>query len=265
MASTRTVYVICDANCKWEGMTKEQILTAIVQAVEGGAITDVDTGFVRTIRTINGQPLRFFVGEQSEYDALTDEEKHGLFAIITNDTTKEGILEAVEEALEKANALERGLLGGSIVPKNSHSVNGLQITRDINGVLKIGTTIIPQKFTLWTGTANITLDGTVGSVVIDLGAANIVGKTLEVECCFIDNADDTPEESAHFFAKFSAVPKVDLLGNAIDAPFLVVAAKNDALNDDLEMIYVQTITANYVRFGAKGCNAAILGIWEIIE
>lgn len=94
--ATPKVYVICDQNCKFEGMTKEQILTAIAQAIETGEIKDVDAGFVQTIKTINGLPLKFFVGEQSVYDALSEEEKENLFAIITNDTTAAGILEEIE-------------------------------------------------------------------------------------------------------------------------------------------------------------------------
>lgn len=95
--ATPTVYVICNQNCKHEGMTKEQILTAIMQAVNEGTIGDVDAGFITTIKTINDKALKFFVGEQSAYDALTDEEKTNLFAIITNDTTKEGIEQAIKD------------------------------------------------------------------------------------------------------------------------------------------------------------------------
>lgn len=96
MATTPTVYVICDQNCKFEGMTKEQILTAIVNAVSSGEIGDVNTGFVQTIKTINGKALKFFVGEQHEYDALSEGDKQDLFAIITNDTTKDSLLDSVE-------------------------------------------------------------------------------------------------------------------------------------------------------------------------
>lgn len=103
--ATPTVYVICDQNCKFEGMTKEQILAAIEQAVNGGTIGDVDTGFVRTVKTINGAPLRFFVGLQSEYDALPNEDKENLFAIITNDTTKEGITDYFEELSGELDSL----------------------------------------------------------------------------------------------------------------------------------------------------------------
>lgn len=92
----RKYYVICDIGCKFESMTKEQILTAIMQAVENGEIKDVDTGFVTTIKTVNGHALRFFVGQQSEYEALTEAEKQDLFAIITNDTSKESMLASLE-------------------------------------------------------------------------------------------------------------------------------------------------------------------------
>lgn len=95
--TTPTVYVICDKNCKIEGMTKEQILTAIMQAVSEGTIRDVDAGFITTIKTINGPALKFFYGEQAAYNELSDEEKENLFAIITNDTTIKDLIAALEE------------------------------------------------------------------------------------------------------------------------------------------------------------------------
>lgn len=119
---TPTVYVICNSNCKFEGMTKEQILTAIAQAVESGKISDVDTGFITTIKTIKGQPLKFFVGERSEYEALTEDEKKNLFAIITNDTTKESLMNIVEE-------MQDILDGKSAVPK---ATNATSLTRTEN-------------------------------------------------------------------------------------------------------------------------------------
>lgn len=109
MGATPTVYVICDQNCKFEGMTKEQILTAIMQAVNNGVIGDIDAGFITTIKTINGVALKFFVGEQAGYDALTAEEKKDLFAIITNDTTKEDFNEAIKKALEAADGNSRAI------------------------------------------------------------------------------------------------------------------------------------------------------------
>lgn len=94
----RTVYAFCDSNCKYETMTKEQILTAIMNAVNSGSCGNVDAGFVTTIKTVNGGYLRFFVGTQAEYDAL--ENKANLFAIISNDSTKDGILSAINGIID---------------------------------------------------------------------------------------------------------------------------------------------------------------------
>ena len=134
MEATPTVYVICDQNCKFEGMTKEQILTAIVQAVENGTIGDIDTGFITTIKTINGTPLKFFVGEQAAYDALTDEEKNNLFAIITNDTTKAGIIATIEELQTNYKELRDGLVDGSfVVAKATSATSATKATNDGSG------------------------------------------------------------------------------------------------------------------------------------
>lgn len=97
MADTPIVYVLCGNNCKYESMTKEQILAAIAQAIETGSIGNCDTGFITTVKTINGIPLKFFVGTQAAYNELAEEEQQNLFAIITDDTTKESILKALEE------------------------------------------------------------------------------------------------------------------------------------------------------------------------
>ncbi len=104
--ATPTVYVICDNNCKFESMTKEQIYTAIMQAVETGKISDINTGFVSTIKTITNQPLRFFVGTQAQYNGLAEAAKENLFAIITDDTTKEGIINLLNDLIARATSLE---------------------------------------------------------------------------------------------------------------------------------------------------------------
>lgn len=103
---TPKVYVICDANCKFEGMTKEQIYTAIVQAVNEGTIGDIDTGFVTTIKDILGNPLKFFVGTQAKYNALSATQRQGLFAIITDDTNKDGITEAINTLNQEIKAIQ---------------------------------------------------------------------------------------------------------------------------------------------------------------
>ena len=130
--ATPKVYVICDQNCKYESMTKEQIITAILQAVESGTIGNIDAGFVQTIKTINGHALKFFVGEQSEYDALNEVDKADLFAIITNDTTREGLLNAITTLQTDFTELKNGLTNGSIIVKTAESLNsgGIELNND---------------------------------------------------------------------------------------------------------------------------------------
>lgn len=57
------------------------------------------------IRTVNGDVLRFFVGKQELYDTLTDAQKVGLFAIITDDPTREKILSELNTIKEFINYL----------------------------------------------------------------------------------------------------------------------------------------------------------------
>ena len=125
-------------------MSKEEILAAIAQAVETGTIGECDTGFVTTIKTINNKGLKFFVGEQSDYDALTEEQKSNLFAIITNDTSLNGIKDAIEtlktrvEDLENnVQALETRLGNGEIVVgKAAHADEAYLLAQGYTALVK---------------------------------------------------------------------------------------------------------------------------------
>lgn len=94
------VYAIGEGNNFYETMTKEQILAAIVQAVESHTISDVDTGFVTTLKEGNkNTPLALWVGTEAEYNAIQDKDDNTLY-IKTDDST----LEAIEAQLAEYNA-----------------------------------------------------------------------------------------------------------------------------------------------------------------
>lgn len=124
----RTYYCFCDSGCKFETLTKEQILTAIMQAVNNGTIGNIDAGFITTVKTINGTPLKFFVGTQYEYDGLTAEEKHNLFAVITNDTAKEAIFAALEDLKADVNGLAEGITNGTITVKKAKEADEARLS-----------------------------------------------------------------------------------------------------------------------------------------
>ena len=87
MADEITYYVFRADNCRFEGMTKEQILAAITQAVETGTIQNVDTGFVTKIKEQNsGSAVTLWVGTQAQYNALGTKEPNCLYIVTDDDT-----------------------------------------------------------------------------------------------------------------------------------------------------------------------------------
>ena len=73
-------------------------------------------GVVIGVKTINDTTLKFFVGTQSEYDALADIQKQNLFALITDDTTREDLMS-----------------GEFVVGKAKHSESATEL-RPANGI-----------------------------------------------------------------------------------------------------------------------------------
>ena len=105
MADERQYFVICADGCKFEGMTKEQILTAIAEAISTGKIKDVDTGFVTTIKEMNSRAgLKFWVGTQAEYNAL-ETKPENTFCIITDDTTASDIATIIKNFEEELKTI----------------------------------------------------------------------------------------------------------------------------------------------------------------
>lgn len=137
----RKYYVICDAGCKFESMTREQILAAITQAMNEGTVGDIDTGFVTTIKTISGTPLRFFVGTHAEYEALSEADRENLFAIITNDTTKDGILQKLAELESEIESTNERINASTIAGLEGVKTDVKRIEDDLNDV-KDGTTAV---------------------------------------------------------------------------------------------------------------------------
>ncbi len=67
-------------------------------------------GTVRGLKTIRGTTLRLFVGTRAEYMALSDEQKYGLFAIITDDTALDdvnGRIAGLVQSLEEGGVVVR--------------------------------------------------------------------------------------------------------------------------------------------------------------
>jgi len=129
--ANKKVYCLCAANCKYETMTKEQILAAIAQAVSTGKITDVDTGFVTTIKEKNaGAALSFWLGTTNQYKKLTAAEKKNCFCIISDDTSIADV-QAMYDVINKNVAENRDKINGSSgMVKLAESIDGETVYHD---------------------------------------------------------------------------------------------------------------------------------------
>lgn len=105
MMESGKYYLICLGNNLAEGMTKEQILTAIVQAIETHTISDVDTGFVTTIKEQNSNNgLKFWVGTTAQYNSIAEKDPN-CFYLLTDDTELEDLQNEMESLLEQVDLI----------------------------------------------------------------------------------------------------------------------------------------------------------------
>lgn len=79
--SERNYYVICDDNCKFEGMTKEQIYDAIAEAT-GTTPTPVDEAFITKIKEQNANHnLKMWKGTEAQYAALQTKDTDTVYIV----------------------------------------------------------------------------------------------------------------------------------------------------------------------------------------
>lgn len=97
MSDEKKYFCFCGSNCKYETMTKEQILAAIEQAT-GVANVNPDAGFITKIKEKNGgNYVTFWVGTQAEYNAIRIKDVNCLY-IISDDTAAEELQEYIKTA-----------------------------------------------------------------------------------------------------------------------------------------------------------------------
>lgn len=98
----KNVYAVDEYKNQFLTMTKEQILTAIINAVNKGEIGNIDAGFVTKIQEMNDlQALRIWVGTMAEFQALEEKDAETLY-LFTDDPT-------VTEIEQKLTELEQEL------------------------------------------------------------------------------------------------------------------------------------------------------------
>lgn len=166
-----------------EGYDKEGVLALLEQAIEDGDLSGIeaDSAFVSKLKSlVNGTTHHIEFVTQAQYNAI---EQAGTlvpntYYFITDDDTAEDLENAVNGILDGTtavpNATEANHATSAEDAENAEKVNNLAITRDANGVLKIGDIIIPQKQLLWSSANGHNL---VDNLNI---SENWIGKTIEI-------------------------------------------------------------------------------------
>lgn len=149
------VYVVCDNSCKYESMTKEQILTAITQAVENGEVKDIDAGFITKLQEQNNKAaLTVWIGTSAQYNAIEEKAENCLY-ILTDETTEEQIVETATMAFDCANAAHDRLNRFNKVLLEAEWVinSGEQVTTKLNDDVR-QYSLIAINYNIYKETAN---------------------------------------------------------------------------------------------------------------
>lgn len=147
MAEETKVYALDDGKNAHETMTKEQIVAAIMQAVNEGTISDIDAGFITKIQEMNRKgELQFWVGTMAEFNALGTKDPDTLY-LFTDDPTVEDLeaaIEAVQNGLgAQVSALETSL--SDYKDSNDQKVNGIESACQSMAERATGTGPLPEE------------------------------------------------------------------------------------------------------------------------
>lgn len=82
--SARPIFARCADDCLFETMSKEQILTAIEEALEQGYVSDPDSAVFSKLKEQNaGAAVMAWVGNEAQYNAITEKSGNTLYIVST--------------------------------------------------------------------------------------------------------------------------------------------------------------------------------------
>lgn len=163
MSEGKKYFCFCSSNCKYETMTKEQILTAITQAASGESVIDPDAGVLTKVKeTNNGGYITFWVGTQAQYNALQGNIVQNCLYIITDEAAKEDISKALQQINDRLEAVEKNVADNTTTEIRTREVDKKHGGNNVTILSQL--TAIDFKYMPAIGQANLRatlyLDGT---------------------------------------------------------------------------------------------------------
>ena len=113
---TPTVYVIGNTNCKYEGMTKEQIIVAIAEAT-GNTPTGIDDAFITKIKEQNANgTVKLWIGTTAQFNAITEKADDTLYLLTDDDSADswDQIAETLDEILNGTRSVVKATQAASV-------------------------------------------------------------------------------------------------------------------------------------------------------
>lgn len=139
--SERNYYVICDDNCRFPSMTKEQILAAIAEAT-GETVEDVDQAFITKLKEQNkGENVKLWIGTSAQYDALTPEDD--VLYWITDDTTFSDIITRLNDHEARLDSLSGD--DGTAVTTLCEGVTGDVVFRKVGKIVFVNIDVTIER------------------------------------------------------------------------------------------------------------------------
>lgn len=263
MPDEKNVYALDEGKNSWLTMTKEQILSAITQAVNEGTIGDIDTGFVTKLKEMNESlSIQFWFGTSAEFNAIAEKSANTLYVLTDDD---------MPSMIEELSSNVDGIISGDISVPVASTVNGVNLYKDSNEGDEINTDIgiIGQAKTLFYNGLGVNIGIASASNMIDVftHTESLIGSKLRV-CVKLSN-DNTNGTCIYRdfridanMARVSVYTIVDfdedqlLIGNinfgVKDANTLAASAFFSKLDE-----------AWSCQIESYGCK--LIGVWQIID
>lgn len=207
MAEVRKYYVICEDNCKFESMTKEEIFDAIADAT-GSTPTPVDEAFITKIKEQNANKnTKVWTGTQAQFNALEETDDNTIYFVDTNVVKSTHMLEnLIANNSERITLVDNDLSALTSVKRYSGFFHKSVVLGSSTKTVAHGLSIpsyrsiwdeyeVVQAYVLKTGTDSTK---TYYPMPYIYGSAKFINYKLDKDNITVDNNSDWTGYTAHF-------------------------------------------------------------------
>lgn len=119
--ANRNFYVLCDDNCRFPSMTKDEIFTAIQSAVEQHGTRTLTIDVLTGLKEVNkNEVISLWIGTQAEFNAIQSPSENTMYLISDHNAIKAQTMAALQEMFTRIEELTAN------IESETASLNALQ-------------------------------------------------------------------------------------------------------------------------------------------